>query len=101
MPVLHKRIYGSVEALEGEERLQRNRRFRIEASTAASPEVRLHCNDNFVYVFLFWEWRGLIPKIPHSCVCERYMYVPRICPHISSSRKGRPIVGIYNSLSDT
>jgi hypothetical protein len=39
MPVLHKRIYGSVEALEGEERLQRNRRFRIEASTAASPEV--------------------------------------------------------------
>ena len=31
--VLHKRIYGSVEALEGEERLPRNRRFRIEAST--------------------------------------------------------------------
>jgi len=39
LPILHKRIYGSVEALEGEERLQRNRRFRIEASTAA-PEVR-------------------------------------------------------------
>jgi len=39
LPILHKRIYGSVEALEGEERLQRNRRFRIEASTAAT-EVR-------------------------------------------------------------
>ncbi len=34
VPILHKRIYGSVEALEGEERLQRNRRFRIETSTA-------------------------------------------------------------------
>ena len=26
------RIYGSVEALEGEERVQRNRRFRVETS---------------------------------------------------------------------
>jgi len=29
------------------------------------------------------------------------IYIPRIGPHISSSRKGRPIVGIYNSLTDT
>jgi hypothetical protein len=42
--VLHKRIYGSVEALEGEERLPRNRRFRIEASTH-SPEVGLSHPD--------------------------------------------------------
>jgi hypothetical protein len=26
------------------------------------------------------------------------LYIPRIGPHISSSRKGRPILGIYNSL---
>jgi hypothetical protein len=29
------------------------------------------------------------------------LYIPRIGPYISSSRKGRPIVGIYNSLTDT
>ncbi len=29
------------------------------------------------------------------------VYIPRIGPHISSSRKGRPIAGIYNSLIDT
>jgi hypothetical protein len=29
------------------------------------------------------------------------LYIPRIGPHISSSRKGRPIVEIYNSLTDT
>merc|ERR1740128_506144 len=31
--VFHRRIYGSVEALEGEERVQRNRRFRVEDSS--------------------------------------------------------------------
>ncbi len=40
------------------------------------------------------------PQFPNSCVCER-LHIPRIGPHISSSRKGRPIVGIYNSLTDT
>jgi hypothetical protein len=29
------------------------------------------------------------------------LYIPRISLHISSSRTGRPIVGIYNSLTDT
>jgi hypothetical protein len=29
------------------------------------------------------------------------LYIPRIGPHISSSGKGRPIVGIYISLTDT
>ncbi len=37
------------------------------------------------------------PQFPLACVCE----IPRIDPHISSSRKGRPIVEIYNSLTDT
>ncbi len=46
------------------------------------------------------------PQFPHPCVCERFvysqdLYIPRIGPNISSSRKGRPIVGIYNSLTDT
>ncbi len=37
----------------------------------------------------------------HIHVSVSDLYVPRIGPHISSSRKGRPIVGIYNSLTDT
>jgi len=45
-----------------------------------------HCNGNSVYIFLFWELRGLSPNV-HI--------------HISSSRKGRPIVEIYNSFTDT
>ncbi len=40
------------------------------------------------------------PQFQHSCVCERFIYSPRIGPHISSRRIGRPIVGIYKSLTD-
>ncbi len=60
----------------------------------------LHCNGNSVYIFLFWELRGLSPSF-HIHVSVSYLYILRIGPHISSSRKGRTIVGIYNSLTDT
>ncbi len=50
--------------------------------------------------FLFWELRGLSPNF-HIHVSVSDLYIPRIGPHISSRRKGRPIVGIYNSLTDT
>jgi hypothetical protein len=59
----------------------------------------MHCNGNSVYIFLFWELRDLSPNF-HIHVSVSDLYVPRIGPHISSSRKGRPIVGIYNSLTD-
>ncbi len=52
----------------------------------------LHCNENTIYVFLFWELRGLIP-IFHIDVSVSDLYIPRICPHISCSRTGRSIVG--------
>ncbi len=42
------------------------------------------------------------PQFQHSCVCERrfiHIYSPGIGLHISSSRIGRPIVGIYKSLA--
>ncbi len=61
---------------------------------------RLHCNGNSVYIFLFWELRSLSPNF-HIHVSVNDLYIPRIGPHISSSRKGRPILGIYNSLTDT
>jgi hypothetical protein len=56
----------------------------------------MHCNGNSVYIFLFWELRGLNPNF-HIHVSVSDLYVPRIGPHISSSRKGRPIVGICKS----
>jgi hypothetical protein len=59
-----------------------------------------HCKGNSVYIFLFWELRGLSPNF-HIHVSVSDLYIPRIGPHISSSRKGRPIVGLYNSLTDT
>ncbi len=37
----------------------------------------------------------------HIHVSVSDLYIPRIGPHISSSRTGRPIVGVYNSLTDT
>ncbi len=60
----------------------------------------VHCNGNFVYIFLFWELRGLSLNF-HIHVSLSDLYIPRIGQHISSSRKGRPIVGIYNSFTDT
>jgi hypothetical protein len=60
----------------------------------------LHCNGNSVYIYLFWALRGLSPNF-HIHVSMSDLYIPRIGPHISSSRKGRPIVGIYNSITDT
>ncbi len=51
-------------------------------------------------IFLFWELRGLSPNFYiHVSVSD--LYIPRIGPHISSSRNGSSIVGIYNSLTDT
>ena len=62
--------------------------------------LSMHCNGNSFYIFLFWELRGLSPNF-HIHVSVSNLYIPRICPHISSSRKGRTFVGIYNSLTDT
>jgi hypothetical protein len=71
-------------------------------NTASMENVELghHCNGNSVYIFLFWEYRGLSPNF-HIHVYVSDLYIPRSGPHISSSRKGRAFVGIYNSLTDT
>jgi len=73
--------------------------LKIAHMVTCSPDS-LHCNGDSVYIFLFWELRGLSPNFHmHGSVSD--LYIPRIGPHISSSIKGRPIVGIYNSLADT
>ncbi len=59
-----------------------------------------HCKGNSVYIFLFWELRGLSPNF-YIHVSVSNLYITRIGPHISSSRNGSSIVGIYNSLTDT
>ncbi len=66
----------------------------------SSRWFKLHCKGNSVYIFLFWELRGLSPNFYiHVSVSD--LYIPRIGSHISSSRNGSSIVGIYKSLKDT
>ncbi len=42
----------------------------------------LHCKENPIFVFLFWELYGLDPNF-HIQVYVSDIYIPRICPHIS------------------
>ncbi len=42
----------------------------------------MHCNENHIYVFLFWELCGLSTNF-HIHVSVSYLYIPRIGPHIS------------------
>ncbi len=41
----------------------------------------LHCNENPIYVFLFWELHSLTPNF-HIHVSVRDLFIPRIDPHI-------------------
>jgi hypothetical protein len=41
----------------------------------------MHCNENPIYVFLFWELRGLSPNF-HIQVSVSNLYISRIGPHI-------------------
>jgi hypothetical protein len=51
----------------------------------------LHCNENPIYAFLFWELRSLSPSF-HIHVSVSDLYIPRIGQNISCSRIGRSIV---------
>jgi hypothetical protein len=54
----------------------------------------VHCNENPINVFLFWELRDLSPNF-HIHVSASDLYFLRIGPHISCSIIGRSMVGIY------
>jgi hypothetical protein len=43
------------------------------------PQMRAHCNENPIYVFLFWELRDLSPNF-YICVSVSDLYIPRIGP---------------------
>ena len=57
-----------------------------------------HCDENHIYVFLFWELRGLVPIFTFMCLWAIYIF-RQIGPHISCSRIRRPILEIYINLS--
>jgi hypothetical protein len=41
----------------------------------------LHCNENLIYVLLFWKLRGLSRNF-HIHVSVSDLHIPRIGPHI-------------------
>ncbi len=61
--------------------------YSVESMFSMVSRIAPHCNENSIYVFLFWQLCGLSPNF-HSHVFMRYLYFPRI-------------VGIYKSLEDT
>jgi hypothetical protein len=51
-------------------------------SIASHTRLEVHCKENPIYVFLFWELLGLSPNYQiHVSVSD--LYIPRIGPHIS------------------
>ncbi len=62
--------------------------------------TQVHCNENTIYVFLFWEVHRLSSNFNiHVSVID--LYIPRIGPHIFL-QQNRQIDGgnIYESLTD-
>ncbi len=61
---------------------------------------RIHCNENSIYVFLFWELRGHSPNSTFMCLWAIYIF-PRISPHICLQQNRQTDTGyIYKSLTD-
>jgi hypothetical protein len=57
----------------------------------------LHCNENPIYVFLFWELRGLSHNF-HIHVSVSDLYIPRIGPHISCIGRSNRNIEIAHRL---
>ncbi len=61
----------------------------------------LYCNENPINVFLFWELRGLSPNFHiHVSVSYLYTYSQDRSTYFPAAEIGRPILEIYNSLTD-
>jgi hypothetical protein len=57
-------------------------RFIADKYSTASFLLWMHCKENPINVFLFWELRSLSPTF-HIHVSGSDLYIPRIGPHIS------------------
>jgi hypothetical protein len=76
--------------------------FVTPCSTVSKAELfPQRCNGNPIYVFLFYELRGLSPNF-HIHVHVSNLYISRIGPHIwlQQHTVDRPILEIYKSLTD-
>ncbi len=51
--------------------------------SCAGTSCMVHCKENPIYVFLFWELRGLMQSQFHIHVSVSDLFTPRIGPHIS------------------
>jgi hypothetical protein len=62
----------------------------------------VHCKENPIYRFLFWELCGLtVPISTFMCLWVIYVYTFPGSVHIfPCSRIGRPILEIYKSLTN-
>jgi hypothetical protein len=60
----------------------------------------MHCNENPIYVFPEKELRGLSPHFYIHVSVSDYIFQGMVYL-FSYSRTGRPIMGIYKSLTDT
>jgi hypothetical protein len=58
----------------------------------------MHCTEKSIYAFPEMKLRGLVPNsYIHVSVSD--LYIPRIGLPIGCSKIGRPIPGIYKSLT--
>jgi hypothetical protein len=66
----------------------------------AHQKDTLHCNENPIYVFLFWELRGLSPNFHiHVSVSNLYITTDR-STYFGCSKIDRLILEIYKSLTN-
>jgi hypothetical protein len=60
----------------------------------------VHCTENPTYVFPEMKLRGLVPN-SYLHVSVSYFYFQDRSAHLAAAKKGRPMLGIYKSLTDT
>jgi hypothetical protein len=67
----------------------------ISGNTQRKIFNNLHCKENPIYVFLFWELRALSPKFQiHVSVSDLYI------PPVQQNRQTDPGNTVYKSLTD-
>jgi hypothetical protein len=79
---------GRINEREGvTDRKQKQKRKKKEEREGEGGYNNELCQENPIYVFLFWELCGLSPNF-HIHVSVSDLYIPRMGPNISYSRKG-------------